>query len=448
MFALQWEMTDTEAWRDEALCRDGSAALTELFFSEQLDDIARAKQFCRACPVLSDSCFSQWWPCRFSVAGQEYPSAEHFMMAGKARVFGDSATLQRILVADDARRAKALGRRVQGFNEESWAAVRFDLVTLGSFAKFSQDAGLHDYLLGTGEDVLVEASPVDAIWGIGLAQTDALAQTAPRLEGTEPPRLRAHACPSHSPPRVAGAGLDAASPSDGRPCRPRPGHPVRSGLSRDGQQRSLSREHPLERSTEPAKGSLLEPKREVEPRDALQVSELPGQVDAQGVTLEHALGDAAVSAVGLVVVLKVDLLEVIAAAVALVVGDADLEEKLVFGPIADWACAPGRRWRTHPSSHSPPSRRTRFACASGGASLVRSGRLRRCTPISPRGDVHLRQLRRAVHHPLEGGTANEALAPAFRHPRPHVVTNADSLCLAGDDDFLRWAADGPRWSSA
>ena len=54
MFALQWEMTDTEAWRDEALCRDGSAALTELFFSEQLDDIARAKQFCRACPVRTD----------------------------------------------------------------------------------------------------------------------------------------------------------------------------------------------------------------------------------------------------------------------------------------------------------------------------------------------------------------------------------------------------------
>ena len=54
MFALQWEMTDTEAWRDVALCRDGSAALTELFFSEQLDDIARAKAFCRGCPVQTD----------------------------------------------------------------------------------------------------------------------------------------------------------------------------------------------------------------------------------------------------------------------------------------------------------------------------------------------------------------------------------------------------------
>lgn len=54
MFALQWEMTDTEEWRDLARCRDGSAALTELFFSEQLDDIARAKAFCRECPVMND----------------------------------------------------------------------------------------------------------------------------------------------------------------------------------------------------------------------------------------------------------------------------------------------------------------------------------------------------------------------------------------------------------
>jgi WhiB family redox-sensing transcriptional regulator len=52
MFAIQYEqLVAEEAWRREARCRDGSAALTELFFSEQLDDIARAKAFCRACPV-------------------------------------------------------------------------------------------------------------------------------------------------------------------------------------------------------------------------------------------------------------------------------------------------------------------------------------------------------------------------------------------------------------
>ena len=69
MFAIEIESTEEEAWRAEALCRDGSASLVELFFSEQLDDIARAKQFCRGCEVrvecleaalLKDERFGIW----------------------------------------------------------------------------------------------------------------------------------------------------------------------------------------------------------------------------------------------------------------------------------------------------------------------------------------------------------------------------------------------------
>ena len=56
MFAIEIESTEEEAWRAEALCRDGSASLVELFFSEQLDDIARAKAFCGECPV-KEACF-------------------------------------------------------------------------------------------------------------------------------------------------------------------------------------------------------------------------------------------------------------------------------------------------------------------------------------------------------------------------------------------------------
>ena len=54
MFAIEIQSAEEEAWRAEALCRDGSASLVELFFSEQLDDIARAKQFCRACDVRAE----------------------------------------------------------------------------------------------------------------------------------------------------------------------------------------------------------------------------------------------------------------------------------------------------------------------------------------------------------------------------------------------------------
>jgi hypothetical protein len=119
---------------------------------------------------LSDSVFSQWWPCRFQVDGRGYTSAEQFMMAGKARLFGDAEALGAILTATDPAKIKALGRTVRGFEEPKWAAARFDLVTRGNVAKFGQDPALRAYLLGTADDILVEASPVDPIWGIGMGR--------------------------------------------------------------------------------------------------------------------------------------------------------------------------------------------------------------------------------------------------------------------------------------
>ncbi|MFG2846540.1 NADAR family protein [Kitasatospora sp. NPDC048296] len=121
-------------------------------------------------------CLSQWWPGRFTVDGVTYASAEHWMMAGKARMFGDEAIEQRVLEARTPAEAKKLGRLVKGFDDQEWTAGRFELVVEGNVAKFSQDEALRDYLLGTGGRVLVEASPVDRIWGIGLAADDIRAE--------------------------------------------------------------------------------------------------------------------------------------------------------------------------------------------------------------------------------------------------------------------------------
>ncbi|WP_055591269.1 NADAR family protein [Peterkaempfera griseoplana] len=117
-------------------------------------------------------CLSQWWPSRFTVEGVEYASAEHWMMAGKARLFGDEAALGRILSARTPAEAKKLGRLVRGFDDAVWERERFRLVVAGNLAKFGQDPGLRRYLLGTGRRVLVEASPVDRVWGIGLVADD------------------------------------------------------------------------------------------------------------------------------------------------------------------------------------------------------------------------------------------------------------------------------------
>lgn len=120
----------------------------------------------------SNSCFSQWFESPFQLGGASYATAEHFMMAEKARLFGDGVSLGKILQAKDPAAAKALGRRVSGYDDATWAARRFDAVVEGNHAKFSQNPALGAYLRTTGSQVLVEASPVDPVWGIGLAQGD------------------------------------------------------------------------------------------------------------------------------------------------------------------------------------------------------------------------------------------------------------------------------------
>jgi ribA/ribD-fused uncharacterized protein len=132
---------------------------------------------------VGSGALSQWWSCRFEIDGVEYRSAEHWMMAAKARLFGDEASVAPILAARTPAEAKALGRLVSGFDESRWAAERFELVVRGNVAKFGQDAALRAYLLDTRQRVLVEASPRDRIWGIGLGATDPAAADPSRWRG-------------------------------------------------------------------------------------------------------------------------------------------------------------------------------------------------------------------------------------------------------------------------
>ena len=121
---------------------------------------------------IGTGCLSQWWPSAFTVEGVRFATAEHYMMWRKALLFGDEESAVRIVAASHPRQAKMLGRRVRGFDEQTWADERRAIVREASLAKFGQRPELRDFLLGTGERILVEASPTDRIWGIGLAATD------------------------------------------------------------------------------------------------------------------------------------------------------------------------------------------------------------------------------------------------------------------------------------
>lgn len=129
------------------------------------------------------SCLSQWFPAPFTVDGDTYATAEHWMMAGKARLFGDADALARILSSTDPQAAKAFGRAVRGFDEARWDEHRFAHVVEGNVHKFGQRPALRSFLLATGERVLVEASPRDRIWGIGMGASNEDARDPRRWRG-------------------------------------------------------------------------------------------------------------------------------------------------------------------------------------------------------------------------------------------------------------------------
>ncbi|MGW7414173.1 NADAR family protein [Streptomyces sp. NPDC054863] len=132
---------------------------------------------------LGPSIFSQWWPSPFTVDGTVYATAEHWMMARKAVLFGDAEAERAALTAKSPAEAKKAGRLVRGFDSDVWDRSRYDIVVAGNIHKFTQHPDLGAYLLGTGSRVLVEASPLDRIWGIGLAADDPRASSPAHWRG-------------------------------------------------------------------------------------------------------------------------------------------------------------------------------------------------------------------------------------------------------------------------
>ncbi|WP_370949188.1 NADAR family protein [Amycolatopsis sp. cg5] len=133
--------------------------------------------------AVSKSCLSQWWPADFTVDGHTYATAEHYMMTAKALLFDDPVTADKIRNASHPNEAKTLGRQITGFDERVWTEHRQDIVVTGNLAKFGQNAEIKTFLLNTGDRVLVEASPLDRIWGIGLAEDDERAADPDRWLG-------------------------------------------------------------------------------------------------------------------------------------------------------------------------------------------------------------------------------------------------------------------------
>jgi len=119
---------------------------------------------------------SNWHQQPFTVQGKQFCCCEQFIMWSKAVLFSDFDAAAKILATSNPSEHQRLGRTVKNFNEEIWATFRGGIAYVGNYAKFSQNPELDEFLMQTGNKVLVEASKKDRIWGIGLAQNDPLAQ--------------------------------------------------------------------------------------------------------------------------------------------------------------------------------------------------------------------------------------------------------------------------------
>lgn len=132
---------------------------------------------------ITQSCFSQWWMADFWSVDHTYCCMEQYMMAAKAELFRDQENREKILKCSDPKQIKALGRQVLSFKQAVWDKFKYPIVLNGNWCKFSQNQMLREMLLSTGNSVLVEASPYDNIWGIGLSGSFAEAKNPQKWRG-------------------------------------------------------------------------------------------------------------------------------------------------------------------------------------------------------------------------------------------------------------------------
>lgn len=121
---------------------------------------------------VDKSCLSQWFERKFEYRGIQYLTAEHWMMAEKAKLFNDDLSLEKILNCSSPKEAKSIGRKVKDFDEVVWNRNKARIVKNGNYLKFKQNEDLWGFLDNTKNKILVESSPYDKIWGIGMRSKD------------------------------------------------------------------------------------------------------------------------------------------------------------------------------------------------------------------------------------------------------------------------------------
>jgi len=116
--------------------------------------------------------FSQWAMSDFEIDDVKYNCTEQYMMAAKAMFFNDTEAHKKIMESNNPSDQKQIGREIKGFDTLQWRGICFDIVVRANVAKFTQNEELKQILIESGNKIIVEASPYDKIWGVGLQESD------------------------------------------------------------------------------------------------------------------------------------------------------------------------------------------------------------------------------------------------------------------------------------
>lgn len=116
----------------------------------------------------------QWHIHPFTVEGITYNCPEQYMMYQKAVLFKDEDAAEKILHEEKPHNHQKIGRIVKNYSQNIWDNVKFDVIVAGNMARFREDELGRNFLFESDPLILVEASPTDLVYGVGLGENDPL----------------------------------------------------------------------------------------------------------------------------------------------------------------------------------------------------------------------------------------------------------------------------------